>query len=166
MSSQQNQQTQEAPKTAEPASLRSRFLAISYDFLIILFITTVLVVVIELALVGGDTIQPDSILNQFLKVFWFIPGFFYLGYYWTKSGQTPSMKVWKIKVVNQQGLTISWSQALMRYVFALLGLGLFWIIFNKSRCALQDVLSNTYLIKVASKTTVKTADKTIDKTSP
>ncbi len=160
-----SEQTKEAPKTAEPAKFRLRLLAIVYDFLIIIFITTVLVVVIELALVGGDTIQPDSILNKFLKVFWFIPGFFYLGYYWTKSGQTPSMKVWKIKVVNKEGLTISWSQALMRYVFALLGIGLFWMIFNKSRFALQDVISNTYLIKVANKNTDKTADKTTDKTS-
>ncbi len=150
----------EPTQSAEPAKIRSRLLAASYDFLIIIFITTILVVVIELALVGGDTIQPDSILNKFLKAFWFIPGFFYFGHYWTKSGQTPSMKIWKIRVVNKDGLTISWPQALLRYVFALLGLGLFWMIFNKSRFALQDILSNTYLIKVASNTASKATEKT------
>ncbi|MEH6457122.1 MAG: RDD family protein [Cocleimonas sp.] len=156
MRSEQTQQTPDAPKNAEPARLRSRFLAMTYDFLIILFITTVLVVIIELALVGDQVIQPDSILNKFLKIFWFIPGYFYLGHYWTKTGQTPSMRIWKIKLVNKDGLTISWFQALIRYVSALLGLGLFWMIFNKGRYALQDVLSNTYLIKVLDKNTDKT----------
>ena len=136
-------------EVAEPAKFRLRMLAIVYDFLIIIFITTVLVVVIELALVGGETIDPNGLLNKFLKVFWFIPGFFYLGYYWTKSGQTPSMKIWKIKLVNKHGLPINWLESLIRYAFALLGLGLFWILFNKNRSALQDVVSNTYLIKVS-----------------
>lgn len=133
----------------EPASIRTRVLAMVYDGLIILFITTVLVVIIELALVGDKTIDPNSLLNKALKVFWFIPGFFYLAYYWTKNGQTPSMSVWKIKLVNQQGETINWSQALVRYVSAIMGLGIFWVIFNKQRKSLQDVISKTSLLKVS-----------------
>ena len=132
----------------KPASIRSRILSMVYDGLIILFITTVLVVIIELVLVGDSTVDPESALNKSLKVFWFIPGFFYLAYYWTKNGQTPSMSVWKIKLVNQQGDTISGFQALIRYVTALLGLGIFWVIFNRKRRSLQDVLSNTSLVTI------------------
>ena len=132
----------------KPASIRSRILSMVYDGLIILFITTVLVVIIELVLVGDSTVDPESALNKTLKVFWFIPGFFYLAYYWTKNGQTPSMSVWKIKLVNQQGDTISGFQALIRYVTALLGLGIFWVIFNRKRRSLQDVLSNTSLVTI------------------
>ena len=105
-------------------------------------------VIIELVLVGDSTVDPESALNKSLKVFWFIPGFFYLAYYWTKNGQTPSMSVWKIKLVNQQGDTISGFQALIRYVTALLGLGIFWVIFNRKRKSLQDVLSNTSLVTI------------------
>ena len=137
-----------ASSEVKPASIRSRILSMVYDGLIILFITTVLVVIIELVLVGDSTVDPESALNKSLKVFWFIPGFFYLAYYWTKNGQTPSMSVWKIKLVNQQGDTISGFQALIRYVTALLGLGIFWVIFNRKRRSLQDVLSNTSLVTI------------------
>lgn len=145
---QQNQQIAEAKNFAQPAKLRLRLLAITYDSLIILFISTLSVVLIQLLLVGDRHIPAEHILNKILKPFWFVPGFLYLGYYWTRFGQTPSMKIWKIKLVNRQGLLISWSQALRRYVFALLGLGLIWALFNKRRLTLQDVLSHTSLIKI------------------
>ena len=132
---------------SEPAKLRSRILAMVYDGLIILFITTITVLVIQGLLIGGQEIPPDHILNKILKPFWFVPGFFYLAYYWRKGGQTPSMKIWKIKLVNQQGTLVSWPQALLRYVTSVLGLGLIWALFNKKRFTLQDVLSNTLLVK-------------------
>ena len=135
------------PDEAQPALLRSRLLAMVYDGLIILFMTTLIIFIIELVLIGGDTLPTDHILNKILKPFWFVPGFFYLAYYWRKNGQTPSMKVWKIKLVNQQGQLVSWPQALIRYVTAILGLGLIWALFNKKRASLQDLLSKTSLIK-------------------
>lgn len=148
MSSQENtQENTPNTKNAESASFKSRLLAIVYDGLIILFLSTVVVLIIQLILIGDNEIPADHILNKILKPVWFVPGFFYLAYYWTKCGQTPSMKVWNIKVVNKQGLLISWPQALLRYAFALLGIGLIWMLFNKNRLALQDVGSNSYLIK-------------------
>ncbi len=131
----------------QPALLRSRLLAMTYDGLIILFLTTLIVFIIELVIIGGDVLPKDHILNKLLKPFWFVPGFFYLAYYWRKNGQTPSMKVWKIKLVNQQGDLVSWPQALIRYVTAIIGLGLLWALFNKKRASLQDLLSQTSLVK-------------------
>ena len=136
-----------SPDQAQPALLRSRLLAMVYDGLIILFMTTIIVFIIEIIFIGGDTLPTDHILNKLLKPFWFVPGFFYLAYYWRKNGQTPSMKVWKIKLVNQQGQLVSWPQALIRYVTAILGLGLIWALFNKKRASLQDLLSKTSLVK-------------------
>ena len=135
------------PDQVQPALLRSRLLAMVYDGLIILFMTTIIVFIIEIIFIGGDTLPTDHILNKLLKPFWFVPGFFYLAYYWRKNGQTPSMKVWKIKLVNQQGQLVSWPQALIRYVTAILGLGLIWALFNKKRASLQDLLSKTSLVK-------------------
>ena len=150
MSLSNNGTSDQVPSTEQtPAKIRLRFLAMIYDGLIILFLTTLIVFIIEIVLIGDEVLPTDHILNQILKPFWFIPGFFYLTYYWRKSGQTPSMKVWKIKLVNQQGQGISWSQALIRYLSALLGCGLLWALFNKKRASLQDVFSKTTLISSA-----------------
>ena len=131
----------------EPAKLRTRILAMVYDGLIILFITTIAVVVIQGVLVGSQELPPEHILIKLLKPFWFVPGFFYLGYYWTKSGQTPSMKIWKIKLVNKQGQLVSWPSAFLRYVTAFMGLGIILALFNKKRFSLQDLLSKTSIVK-------------------
>ncbi len=130
----------------EPAKIRLRILAMVYDGLIILFLTTVIVLLIQALLIGGKEIPPEHILNKILKPFWFIPGFFYLAYYWRKSGQTPSMKIWKIKLLNQEGQLVSWPQALIRYITAILGLGLIFALFNKKRQSLQDLISKTSLV--------------------
>ena len=134
------------PAQATPAKIRLRFLAMVYDGLIILFLTTLIVFIIEVVLIGDEVLPTDHILNRILKPFWFVPGFFYLWYYWRKSGQTPSMKVWKIKLVDQQGQLISWPQALIRYVTAFVGLGLFFAFFNKKRASIQDIFSKTTLV--------------------
>ncbi len=130
----------------EPAKIRLRILAMVYDGLIILFLTTVIVLLIQALLIGGKEIPPEHILNKILKPFWFIPGFFYLAYYWRKGGQTPSMKIWKIKLLNQEGQLVSWPQALIRYITAILGLGLIFALFNKKRQSLQDLISKTSLV--------------------
>jgi len=136
---------QTAPQAAK---IRHRLLAMVYDGLIILFITTVAVMIIQALLVGGQELSPDHILVKLLKPFWFVPGFFYLAYYWRKNGQTPSMKIWKIQLQNQRGNLISWPQALVRYISALLGLGLVLALFNKKRASLQDMISKTSLVSL------------------
>lgn len=127
--------------------LGTRLLAILYDTLIVFFIIVFSIIVIQLILGQGKAIPADSIIHKILQSFWFILSFLYFGYYWTKRGQTPGMKVWKIAVVNWHHDQVTWKQAAMRYVFALFGLGLFWSIFDKNRLALQDKLSHTKLTK-------------------
>lgn len=148
----------------ENASLGKRLLAIFYDVLILFFIVVITYIllqqiIINLELITLEQIQiskdetiniipTDSAVTLILKNLWVLISFFYFGYYWTKQGQTLGMKVWKIKAITNDGTRISWGQSLKRYVFALLGLGVLWIIFDKNRLALQDKLSDTTLIKV------------------
>jgi len=130
----------------EPAKIKLRVLAMVYDGLIILFLTTLIVFIIEITIIGGEVLPQDHFLNKILKPFWFVPGFFYLAYYWRKDGQTPSMKIWKIKLLNQQDQLVTWPQALIRYISAILGLGLFFALFNRKRASLQDIISQTRLV--------------------
>lgn len=133
------------------AKIRHRLLAMVYDGLIIMFITTVAVLIIQGVLIGGQELAPDHWLNKILKPFWFVPGFFYLSYYWRKNGQTPSMKIWKIQLQNQRGNLVSWPQALIRYITAIMGLGLVLALFNKKRLSLQDLLSKTTIVMAEEK---------------
>lgn len=150
-------------KNKHTTSIGKRLLAIFYDFLILFFLTFVINLIIQqfvvqLELIEFEQVQitadgesvsvipPDSFLSLFLKNTWLIISFLYFTLYWTRRGKTLGMKVWKIKVVDSQGKSISWKQAVIRYTSAVFGLGLFAIPFNKNRAALQDTLSKTQLI--------------------
>ena len=148
----------------ENASLGKRLLAIFYDILILFFIVVITYIflqqiIINLELITLEQVQiskdetiniipTGSITTLILKNLWVLISFFYFGHYWTKRGQTLGMKVWKIKAVTHEGGLMSWGHAIKRYVFALLGLGLVWVVIDKDRLALQDKLSRTRLIKV------------------
>ena len=47
----------------------------------------------------------------------------YFVWYWTKSGQTLAMQTWRIRMIDQQGCTLTRRQALLRYLY-----GSLWII--------------------------------------
>ncbi len=132
----------------QPAKLGSRLLAILYDILIVFLIIVITIIVIQFIVGQGKEIPADHIIHTILKNFWILLSFLYFGYFWTKRGQTPGMKVWKVKVINPNGGLISWLQALKRYVAALFGIGLLFVIFNRDRLALQDKISGTSLIRV------------------
>ena len=147
----------------EHATLGKRLLAILYDVLIVFLITVVVSLVTQQIIIQSGLIEleqvpistsesvfvipTDSIANLILKSLWILLSFVYFAYFWTKSGQTPGMKVWKVKVINHDGTMISWVQALLRYVTAFFGLGLLWSLFNKKHNATQDILSKSVLIK-------------------
>ena len=149
-----------------PATIGSRIIAILYDVLIALFfafIITLIIqqIIIQLELVTLEqikigeeknipTIPADSPINFLLRNLWIIVPFLYFGYFWTKSGQTPGMKVWNIKVISQLGSNISWTQALIRFISAGFGFSLLWILFDKNNLALHDHLSRSRIIKIPS----------------
>jgi len=149
---------------SSPTKIRSRLLAIFYDSLIVFFAIIISTLIIQQVIISSGlvtlqqvqisetetitTIPTGSLTNFFLKSLWLIVSFLYFGYFWTKRGQTPGMRVWKIKVVNKHNGLISWSESLVRYVTALFGLGLLIIPFNKPRQAVQDIMSKTTLINI------------------
>lgn len=71
----------------------------------------------------------------------------FFAYFWTKSGQTIGMRAWRLKVQTLDGKLISWSQAVIRSVTALLGLGNLVVLVDfKNKRALQDYLSKTEVV--------------------
>lgn len=88
---------------------------------------------------------------------WLAAGAYFV-WCWVKTGQTLATKTWKIKLVNQdlvnqQALTLSLQQAVVRYALASLfmlagGLGLFWMLVDKDRLFLHDRLLKTRFISL------------------
>ena len=153
----------------DKSGLGKRLLAIFYDVLILFFVTIIVTliiqqIIIQLALVPLESVQisatetinmipTDSIANFFLKSLWAIVSFFYFYYYWTKRGQTPGMKVWKIKLEpmlgTMNGSSITTLQVIKRYVFAFFGLGIVWMLIDKDKLALQDRISKTIIKNIS-----------------
>ena len=79
--------------------------------------------------------------------------FAYFSLFWVRSGQTLAMKTWHIRLVDRNGKLISLKQALLRFILAFLGLGLFglsivWALFDRDRQFLHDRLAGTRLVRV------------------
>ena len=86
-----------------------------------------------------QTITPSLSLSQGLGQH--VVLFLVLGYYftwqWTRTGQTLPMRTWHVRVVNPDGSPLTWSRAIVRYVFC-------WIWFLPPLAAVQNIhLSGT-----------------------
>ena len=78
----------------------------------------------------------------------------YFIWFWTHGGQTLAMQTWKMRIINAGSMDagISLRQALMRYLFALIGIGLLgcgilWALFDRDRQFLHDRLAGTRIVK-------------------
>ena len=83
--------------------------------------------------------------------------FLFYAWFWTHGGQTLGLRAWNIKVLTLDQKPISWSQALLRFITAMLswtvffGLGFIWVLFNKEKLSWHDRLSKTALFSVPPK---------------
>ena len=132
-----------------PRLLR-RLAALAYDALLlfaVLFAATVPVLV----LTGGEAVGP----SEPAYTAWLLAvSYVYLGWCWTRSGQTLGMRAWRMRVRTRDGARLEWRHALARFAAALVsigaaGLGLLWVAFDRDRLSLHDRLSGTALEMVS-----------------
>lgn len=81
----------------------------------------------------------------------------YFIWFWTHGGQTLAMQTWKMRIVKSVQADsldrgISLRQAVMRYLFALIGIGLLgcgilWALLDRDRQFLHDRLAGTRIVK-------------------
>ena len=76
----------------------------------------------------------------------------YFVFCWTRSGQTLPMKTWRMRVVTDEGHTLSVGRAFRRYILAvpgmLSGISLMWAPFDRDRQFLHDRLAGTRVVRV------------------
>jgi uncharacterized RDD family membrane protein YckC len=139
-----------------------RFASLVYDTLAIIafaMLTVVLYLFVIQGLISLDIIALDGaedvsariqdslLLSGIRSSLLVLVGLIFFGYFWTKSGQTIGMRAWRLKVQTHQGNLISWPQAIIRSISALLGLGNLVVLVDfKNKKALQDYLSKTEVV--------------------
>ncbi len=72
-------------------------------------------------------------------------------YFWVRQGQTLGMRAWRLKLVDLNGLSISWLSTAKRLVIAPLsllcfGLGYLWYYVGDRKQTWHDRFSDTYVV--------------------
>lgn len=137
--------TQESA-TPAPAILR-RVASMVYELLIViavLFVAALIYILLRDPRAPGGMIFFQSYLLLTLGA--------YFTWFWTHGGRTLAMKTWRLRLVAADGGPVTPRQAMLRFLFALLGLscfgiGILWAWFDADRQFLHDRLAGTRLIK-------------------
>ncbi len=137
-------------------SLFRRLGALFYDTVLI---ASLIFIAAQWSLLISDSAKQTTLFQAAMLFNIFGVAFFYLVYFWRKSGQTVGMKAWKITLVSKAEFEagasnpfISWNQAIIRYLiaavsWAVMGLGFIISIFNKQKLTWHDQASDSILVR-------------------
>lgn len=123
------------------ASLWRRLAAMVYDGLL-LFAIIILVGLTTLPFTHFLGISRDHIV---FKIYLLGVIFVFFGWFWTHGGQTLGMRAWRLRIIQRDGKSLSWTLALFRYLISLPMWGwMFYVIAVNSQllhrpAALSDV---------------------------
>jgi Predicted membrane protein/domain len=130
-----------------PCGLPRRLCAMFYDLLLLLsvfFFGTLVMIRFN----GGTAIDHNNLpYDAYLLAL----SYLYFTWQWTHGGQTPGMRIWRLRLTQPGSNTVTWENASLRFLLALfsvpsLGLGFLWALFDAKQRTLHDRYSNTLLI--------------------
>lgn len=135
-----------------PAPLLVRVAAMIYESLLViavLFVASFIVLPVVGELHAGWQ-------RHLFQAYLVLVLFAYFSTFWLRSGQTLAMKTWRIRLCDRTGGTVSFRQALLRFLVALvgallLGAGFWWALFDRERQFFHDRAAGTRLIRVPQK---------------
>lgn len=70
---------------------------------------------------------------------------FYISF-WSYGGQTLGMRAWRLKIQHPNGQNLSMLTASARFVWSLLGIGNLWLLINRDKLALQDMMTRSEVV--------------------
>ena len=134
---------------AKPASpgFPRRLAAMCYDGLLLLSLWFVAAFA-ALPLTGGEAVSAGS---WGFSLYLLILSFLFLAWFWTHGGQTLGMRAWRMRVEDQHGGNLSWKQAGIRFLVAILscaacGLGFLWALWDKRHRTWHDMASGARVV--------------------
>ncbi len=121
--------------------------AMLYDALLliaILFCATVPLLFIT----GGTAIRTG---HPGYNLYLFSIAFVYFTWFWTRIGQTPGMRCWRVRIQNKNDALPDWRQAGYRFLSATVGLiagglGFLWAFIDSEHRTIHDRCSDTTLM--------------------
>ena len=149
--------------TVAAVGIMRRLAAIIYDLflLVAVILVAVSLFTIVVELIAGQSSSSELLDTPWIKLLFqlyllLVSALFYV-WFWTHGGQTLGLKVWKLKVVDDNLCEIGMKKAAMRLVWSVVtcipfGVGFLWALFNKNRLTLYDQLSGTRLVQLEDKT--------------
>lgn len=137
----------------QPGLIR-RLVAMLYDAVLlfaILALAVALLVIPYAELLGSPFPNEDPIHRFVLQAYLLLVSGVFFTFFWINGGQTLGMRAWRLRVLRDDGEPLSWRDAWLRFVTAILslvpfGLGFLWILIDPERLAWHDRLSRTRLV--------------------
>lgn len=134
----------------KPATPIKRLGALLYDFMLTVALWMVIGGIAVALNRGEATSSSETALLQSALL---VITYFFFAFFWTRSGQTLGLMAWRLRVQTPEGMHLTWSQALMRFIaaslsFATLGLGYVWMFFDRDGLSLHDRLSGTCVVQL------------------
>lgn len=142
-----------------------RFAAMFYDAMLlfgVLFTATLIPALVlakpQLQNANGNTVyelHPLMTGPLFQGYLVFVVVVFFCSF-WCKKGQTLGMQAWKIKLVNTKGAPPTLKECLLRLLFssisfACVGMGYWWLWFDKNKLTWHDRWSKTRVLQLSKK---------------
>ena len=136
------------------APLRYRLAAMAYDALVVvaMWVSTIVLLV---------TVVGDAVVGAWVRSLLFVELYALLAFCWCKRGQTLGMLAWRLRLVSGDRQPASAGpaapftpgQALRRFVaglasIATLGLGFWWMCFDRERKSWPDRFSNSVVVRM------------------
>ena len=122
-------------------------MAAIYDGLL-LFSVLLIAAIPALFFTGGQAVPAG---NFIFEGYLFLICFAYYGTSWTRGGATLGAKSWRLQVVQDDGQAVTWSRALLRFIWCLIslfsfGIGYWWVLVDKRNCGWADRMTATRII--------------------
>ena len=145
-----------APRLSVPhyAGIATRGIALAVDSAIANLIVLILAALLGLvASLTGGTLRPEWLAAALAAAGWIVVLTTYFALFWSTTGQTPGMRLMRLKVVTATGRPPHLLRALVRVVGLALAIiplfaGFLPVLFDARRRAVQDLLARTVVIHV------------------
>jgi len=138
----------------QPPGLLRRLAAVLYDSLLLVALLMVITAPL-LLLTGGEAIDPrrNPLLEWAYRALLLAATVGFFGVSWTRGGQTLGMASWRLRVLREDGGTLTWADTVRRLAAAALswlalGLGWLWLLVDPARRTWHDRLSRTRVVLV------------------
>ena len=136
-------------RSAQPAALGWRLLALTYDCLpmIPLFL---IIGALFLWMNGGKTVEQSPGLGVLeLTSMWLLAGAYFV-LSWRRGGQTVGMRPWRLMVLSADGKPVGVGKLWLRYLVAWLtpGICLLWTLVDAERRGLHDLAAGTIFVRL------------------